>query len=117
MNEYSDSSTSFDFSDKEKLEMLENWFQKRTEMTSRALKLLLVPVIGVLLFGLAFFSTYYIVVPQIVSLVFLGLLAASLLSWIICLFAGGGIFKKVRIGDSIMHRKIRSSSGSEKILT
>ena len=117
MNEYPDNSTSFDFSDKEKLEMLENWFQKRTEMTSRALKLILIPVIGVLLFGVAFFTTYYIIAPQIVIWILLGVLAASLLTWIICLFAGGGIFKKVRIGDSIMHRKIRSSGNSEKILT
>ena len=110
MNEYSDDSISVDFSDKKKLDMLENWFQKRTEMTSKAIKLILIPVIPILLFTAAFVSAYYIIIPQIVSLVFLGILGASLIAWIICLFAGGGIFKKVRIGDAIMLRKIRSSS-------
>lgn len=112
MNDYSDNSISVDFSNKEKLDMLENWFQKRTKMTSRAVKLILVPVIAVLLFTAAFVSAYYISIPQIAGLIFLGLLGASLLAWIICLFAGGGILKKVRTGDAIMLRKIRSSGDS-----
>ncbi len=94
--------------------MLENWFQKRTKMTSKAVKLILVPVIAVLLFTAAFVSAYYIAIPQIASLVFLSLLGTSLIVWIVCLFAGGGILKKVRTGDAIMLRKIKSSGDSVK---
>ncbi len=111
MNDYSNDFSSFDFSDKEKLEMLENWFQKRTEMTSRALKFILVPVIAILLLAVIFWFSYYIPVPP---MILLGILGASLLAWVICLFIGGGVLKRVRIGDAIMLRKIKSSSNSEK---
>ena len=104
-------STSFDFSDKEKLQMLENWFQKRAEMSSRALKLILIPVITVLVFALVFWFQYYIPVPAVVLL---GILGGSVLAWIVCLFIGGGVLKKVRTGDAIMLRKIRSSDDSVK---
>jgi protein-S-isoprenylcysteine O-methyltransferase Ste14 len=103
--------TSFDFSDKEKLQMLENWFQKRAEMSSRALKLILIPVIAVLVFALVFWFQYYIPVPAVVLL---GILGGSVLAWIVCLFMGGGVLKKVRTGDAIMLRKIRSSDDSVK---
>ncbi|MCD6589521.1 MAG: hypothetical protein J7K88_13320 [Candidatus Fermentibacteraceae bacterium] len=103
--------TSFDFSDKEKLQMLENWFQKRAEMSSRALKLILIPVIAVLVFALVFWFQYYIPVPVVALL---GILGGSVLAWIVCLFMGGGVLKKVRTGDAIMLRKIRSSDGSVK---
>ncbi|MCK5784962.1 MAG: hypothetical protein KAH54_00235 [Candidatus Sabulitectum sp.] len=114
MNEYSEDSPATDFSDTEQLEMLENWFRKRTEMTSKALKLILVPVMAVLLFAAAFFATYYIAVPQIVSFILLVITGVSFLAWVICLFLGGGVLKKVRIGDSIMLRKIGSDSEPEK---
>ncbi len=104
-------SSSFDFSDKEKLQMLENWFQKRAEMSSRALKLILIPVIAVLVFALVFWFQYYIPVPAVVLL---GILGGSVLAWIVCLFIGGGVLKKVRTGDAIMLRKIRSSDDSVK---
>ncbi len=113
MNDYSDhspsTSTSTDFSEREKMEMLESWFQRRTEMTSKALKLILIPVIAVLFFAAIFWFSYYIPVP---AEILLGLLGASLLAWFICLFIGGGILKRVRTGDSIMLRKIRSSERS-----
>jgi hypothetical protein len=102
---------SFDFSDKEKLQMFENWFQKRAEMSSRALKLILIPVIAVLVFALVFWFQYYIPLPAVVLL---GILGGSVLAWIVCLFIGGGVLKKVRTGDAIMLRKIRSSGGSVK---
>ncbi len=114
MNDYSDNSISVDFSDKEKLDMLENWFQKRAKMSSKAIRLILIPVIAVLLFAAVFVSAYYIAIPQIVSLVFLSLLGTSLIVWVVCLFAGGGILKKVRTGDAIMLRKIRSSGDPAK---
>ncbi len=106
MTEYSDDSVSQYFSDKEKLGMLENWFQQRTEMTSKALKLILLPVIAVFVFTLSLWYSFYIPLP---SIILLGLLGASTLTWIICLFGGGRILKRVRTGDAIMLRKIRSS--------
>ena len=114
MNENPKDSAVLAFSDTEQLEMLENWFQKRTEMTSRALKLILIPVTVVLLFAAAFFATYFILVPQIVSIILLGVTGTALLTWVICLLIGGGVLKKVRTGDSIMLRKIRSHSEPEK---
>lgn len=99
------------FTEREKIEMLENWFQQRTEMTSRALKFILLPAIAVFVFaGLFWFQVY---IP-ITVVILISLLGVSLLSWIICLFIGGGILKKVRLGDSIMLRKIRSSENPEK---
>ncbi len=99
------------FTEREKMEMLENWFQQRTEMTSRAVRFILLPAIAVIVFaGLFWFQVY---IP-ITVVILISLLGASLLSWIICLFVGGGILKKVRTGDSIMLRKIRSSGGQEK---
>lgn len=111
MNDYQDHSpsTSTDFSEKEKMEMLESWFQRRAEMTSKALKLILIPVVVVLLFAAIFWFSYYIPIP---AEILLGLLGAALLAWLICLFIGGGILKRVRTGDSIMLRKIRSSESS-----
>jgi len=105
------SSTSFDFSDTEKLQMLESWFQKRAKMSSRALKLILVPVIAVLVFALVFWFQHYIPVPAVVLL---GILGGSVIAWIVCLFIGGGVLKRVRTGDAIMLRKIRSSDDSVK---
>ena len=100
-----------DFTEREKMEMLENWFQQRTEMTSKALKFILLPAIAVFVSAGLFWFQVYIPVPV---LLLISLLGASLLSWIICLFVGGGILKKVRTGDSIMLRKIRSSENPEK---
>lgn len=111
MNDYSDDSISFDFSDKEKLEMLENWFQKRTEMTSRALKLILFPLIAVFVFAATFWYNYYIPVPLIILL---GLLAISPIVWVICIFIGARVLKRVRTGDAITLRKIRSSGSPAK---
>ncbi len=110
MSDFS-SSTSFDFSDTEKLQMLESWFQKRAKMSSRALKLILVPVIAVLVFALVFWFQHYIPVPAVVLL---GILGGSVIAWIVCLFIGGGVLKRVRTGDAIMLRKIRSSDDSVK---
>ncbi len=119
MNDYTDHSdvVTFDFSDKAKLEMLENWFQKRTEMTSKALKIILFPVYTVLFFAVIFLAFYVFTVPMIVSYIILLFIVISLLTLVICLFIGGGIFKKVRTGDSIMLRQIKSESKSEAILT
>ena len=111
MIDYSDDSTSFDFSDKEKLEMLENWFQQRTAMTSRALRLILLPLIAVVVFALA--SFWFMYVPN-VNIIMLSLLGASLIVWVICLFMGGKVLRRVRTGDTIMLRKIRSSSHPDK---
>jgi len=107
----SSGSISFDFSDTEKLQILENWFQKRAEMSSRALKLILVPVIVILFFALVFWFQHYIPVPAVVLL---GILGGSVLAWIVCLFIGGGVLRRVRTGDAIMLRKIRSSGSSAK---
>ena len=106
MNDYSDEPASQYFSEKEKLGMLENWFQQRTELTSKALKLILLPVIAVFIFTLSFWYSYYIPLP---SIILLSLLGASSLTWIVCLFGGGRILKRVRTGDAIMLRKIKSS--------
>lgn len=111
MIDYSDDSPSIDFSEKENLEMLGNWFQQRTEMTSRALKLILLPLIAVFVFAATFWFSYFIPVPPIVLL---GLLGASLLAWVICLFTGTRVLKRVRTGDAIMLRKIRSSNNTAK---
>ena len=111
MNEYSDESVSQYFSDKEKLGMLENWFQQRTEMTSKALKLILIPVIAVFVFTLLFWYSFYIPIPAIILLALLG---ASTLTCVICMFAGGRILKRVRTGDAIMLRKIRSSGSQSE---
>lgn len=105
------SSIAIDFTEREKMEMLENWFQQRTEMTSKALKYILLPVIGVIVFAGLFWFQVYIPVSAPILIFLLGV---SILAWIICLFAGGGILKKVRTGDSIMLRKIRSSENQKK---
>ncbi|MCD4708867.1 MAG: hypothetical protein K8S62_14130 [Candidatus Sabulitectum sp.] len=111
MSDYSDDSTTIDFSEREKMEMLENWFQRRAEMTSRALKLILLPLIAIILFAVVFWFNYFIPVP---SIVLLGLLCASLLAWLVCLLMGTRVLKRVRTGDAIMLRKIRSSRNSTK---
>ncbi|MCP4647376.1 MAG: hypothetical protein GY852_06520 [bacterium] len=111
MTEFIDQSADTGFTEKEKMEMLENWFQRRTEMTAKALKFILLPVIGVIIFAGTFWFQMYIPLSPVILLALLG---ASLLAWVICLFAGGGILKRVRTGDSIMLRKIRSSTNSLK---
>ncbi len=111
MNDYSVDSSTIDFSEREKMEMLEKWFQQRAEMTSRALKLILLPLIAVFAFAVIFWFNYYIPVPLIILL---GLLGVSLTAWVICLFTGARVFKRVRTGDAIMLRKIRSSGSPAK---
>jgi hypothetical protein len=87
--------------------MLENWFQQRTKMTSRAFRLILLPLIAVVLFATAFWFSYYIPVHWIVPA---SLFAVSMLLWVICLFVGGRVIRRVRIGDTLMLRKIRSAT-------
>jgi Flp pilus assembly protein TadB len=111
MIDSSDHVASIDFSDREKLQMLENWFEKRAQMSSKALRFILIPVVAVLLFALVFWFQYYIPAPPVVLL---GLLGGSIVVWIVCLFIGGGVLKKVRTGDTIMQRKVKSSGNQEK---
>lgn len=113
MSDYLDDSAQddFSFSEREKMAMLEKWFQQRTEMTSKALKLILVPLIVVIMSALV--SWWFFLIPDW-NIVLLALFGAALVAWIVCLFLGGGIFKKVRIGDAIMLRKIKSSRDTDK---
>ena len=105
-------STSYDLAEQELMaSMLENWFQQRISMSNRALRLMLFPLAGVLIFAVAFWFSYYIPVP---SIVLTGLLGLSALVWIVCLFIGGRLIKRVRTGDALMLRKIRSSNSPEE---
>ncbi len=111
MNDNTEDSVTQYFSEKEKLGMLENWFEQRTEMTAKAIKLILIPVIAVFVFTLTFWYSFYIPLP---SIILLSLLGASILAWVLCLFGGGRILKRVRTGDAIMLRKIRSSGSQSE---
>lgn len=87
--------------------MLENWFQQRMTLSNRAFKLIFVPLGAVVLFAGLFWFSYYLPVPP---MVLLGLLVLSLAVWTLCLFMGARLIRRVRTGDSLMLRKIRSSS-------
>lgn len=91
--------------------MLENWFQQRMKMSNRALKLMLLPLIAVVVFACGFWFSYFLPVP--VAITALALLV-SLLVWFVCLIAGVRIFRRMRTGDALMLRKIRSSSTPEE---
>lgn len=91
--------------------MLENWFQQRMIMSNKALKLMLLPLMAVLVFALGFWFSYYLPVPATVTAL---ALLVSLLVWLVCLVAGVRIFRRMRTGDALMLRKIRSSSTAEE---
>lgn len=106
-------STEYDPAERELMaSMLENWFQQRISMSNKALRLMLFPLIAVVLAAVAFWFNFYIPVPVVALAVLLGLF---ILAWIICLFIGGGLVKKVRMGDAIMLRKIRSSNKADEV--
>jgi|GEM_PF-1792065 len=112
MTEFTEDTHTAQSADRERMAgMLENWFQRRTEMTSRAFRLILLPLVAVLLFASVFWFSFYIPVPVIVPI---ALVAVSILVWVICLFIGGRALRRVRTGDAIMLRKIRSSADSDK---
>ena len=92
--------------------MLENWFQQRISMSNRALRFMLFPLIAVVLSAVVFWFSYYIPVPAIALTV---LLAVSILAWIVFLFIGARLVKRVRTGDAIMLRKIRSSNKADEV--
>ncbi len=91
--------------------MLENWFQQRMKMSNRALKFMLLPLIAVVVFACVFWFSYYLPVPVAVPAL---ALLVSLLVWFVCLIAGVRIFRRMRTGDALMLRKIRSSSAPEQ---
>ncbi len=92
--------------------MLENWFQQRISMSNKALRFILLPLACVILFAVAFWFNYYIPVPVIVLT---ALLTVSILVWIVFLFIGARLVKRVRTGDAIMLRKIRSSNSADEV--
>jgi len=101
----------YDSAERERMAfMLEKWFQQRMGLSNRAFKLIFIPLAAVLLAALMFWFNYYVPVP---SVVLMGLLLACLLAWIVCLFIGARLIKRVRTGDSLMLRKIRSSPTPE----
>ena len=103
--------TPYDNAERERMaSMLENWFQQRMELSNRAFKLMFIPLAAVVLASLLFWFNYYLPVP---SMVLLGILLVSLLVWIVCLLMGAKLVKRVRTGDSLMLRKIRSSNSPE----
>ena len=98
----------FDSAERERMAaMLENWFQQRMALSNRAFKFMFLPIIAVVVFAAAFWFSYYLPVPVAVSTAGL---VVSLAVWMVCLFLGGRLMKRVRTGDSLMLRKIRSSS-------
>jgi protein-S-isoprenylcysteine O-methyltransferase Ste14 len=91
--------------------MLENWFQQRMKLSNKAFRFMFIPLIPVAVLALAFWFSYYIPVPAFILLM---ILLVSLTAWVVCLFIGWGILRKVRTGDGIMLRKIRASETPEK---
>lgn len=94
------------FSEREKIDMLENWFEQRTDMTSKAFKFILFPSIPVPLFALLFWFQNYIPIPPVIWLVLFGL---AILFWFVFIILAVKKLKRVRTGDAIMLKKIRSS--------
>ena len=105
-------STSYDNSERERMaSMLENWFQQRMSMSNKALRLILLPMVAVVLAAAVFWFNYYIPVPVVFLAALFGL---TLLVWVICLFLGGRLIRRVRTGDSLMLRKIRSMNAPDE---
>ena len=102
----SDIQTADLFSEREKMEMLENWFQQRTNMTSKAFKFILFPFIPVPVFATLFWFQLYLPVPPIVLLSLLGL---AIIAWFVFIGLAVKKLKRVKMGDAIMMKKIRSS--------
>lgn len=103
--------TPFDSVEREQMaSMLENWFQQRMKLSNRAFKLIFLPLAAVAVFAVAFWFNYYLPVPVVVPM---AALIISLLVWIVCSLMGFRLIRRVRTGDSLMLRKIRSSNAPE----
>ena len=102
----SDMQTTDLFSEREKMEMLENWFQQRTDITSKAFKFILFPSIPVPIFALLFWFQFYVPVPPVILMSLFGL---AIVFWFVFIVLAVKKLKMVRMGDAIMLKKIRSS--------
>jgi hypothetical protein len=91
--------------------MLENWFQQRTKMTARAFRFLLLPLLPMLTAAALFWYNFYIPVP---AMVLAALFMFTVLVWLVCLIIGARVLSRVRTGDSLMLRKIRTRSAQRE---